>query len=68
MNMIGTDLYLKHTDADGRSNIQRHRVWDSALFFQTRSDECKALREKNAGAQNAVELATVTEFNKQIRR
>lgn len=28
------DLYLRHTDKNGKSRIECHRVWDAAKFLE----------------------------------
>lgn len=33
------DLHLRHTDVNGASYVQCHRVWDADRFFNARSAE-----------------------------
>lgn len=64
--IIATDLYLKYTDKDGHVTVLHHRVWDSALFFQTRSDEAATARSKGDKLVK-VELSDVNEWKKSRR-
>lgn len=61
--MEARDLYLKHTDKEGRSHVQQHRVWDASLFVQTQD---RAARE--LGGKAAIELSTEEDYKKALRR
>lgn len=39
--MVTYDMYIKHTDVNGNSHIQEHRVWDGEKFFSARAAECE---------------------------
>lgn len=39
--MTTYDMYIKHTDVNGNSHIQEHRVWDGEKFFNARAAEAK---------------------------
>lgn len=45
--LLGRDIYMKHTGADGKSHVATHRVWDADLFVAARTAEAKAQRAKD---------------------
>lgn len=50
---MGRDIYLRHTDTNGRRFVQCHRVWDAERFITARqADAAKA----NADAKDGPEL------------
>jgi hypothetical protein len=32
--MVGSDVYVRHTDKDGTSFVQHHRAWDVDRFLK----------------------------------
>lgn len=51
--LVTHDMFLKHTDKDGASHVQCHRVWDGERFFAARFDECKRI-----GGKASVEMVS----------
>ena len=35
--LVGRDIYMRHTSADGGSYVQCHRVWDAARFIASQA-------------------------------
>jgi hypothetical protein len=33
--LTARDIYMRHTDKDGRSYVQEHRVWAAARFVES---------------------------------
>ncbi len=60
--MTITTIYLRHTDASGKSYVADHRTWDAKLFFQSQSDSVAAILAKTPG-KNKVELATKADYD-----
>lgn len=50
------DLYLKHTDTNGKTTVQCHRVWDADRFFFARQGDC---HKANADVKDGQRLAAV---------
>lgn len=44
--MIGRDIYMRHTDKDGKSYVQEHRVWNADRFVEAQLDEALKLGGK----------------------
>lgn len=38
MEHVGRDIYLRHTDKDGKSYVQQHRVWDADRFITSQME------------------------------
>lgn len=45
LELMGRDVWLKHTGNDGKSYVQQHRVWDADRFIESQQ---KAVRDVNA--------------------
>lgn len=41
--LIGRDIYLRHTDPQGKSFVQEHRVWDADRFIASQQQAAKKL-------------------------
>jgi hypothetical protein len=58
--LVGRDLYLRHTDTNGRSNVQLHRVWDVERFLAARQSDAQRLnagvKDKDAARPACVEV------------
>lgn len=65
------DLYMRHTDTNGKSVVMAHRVWDKDRFIQARTAEAQRenakAREKGAPALAGVQQITEAQY-KQERR
>jgi hypothetical protein len=40
------DIYMRYTDASGKTHVQEHRVWDSTRFVAARAADAKAENAK----------------------
>lgn len=67
-SMVGTDLYLKHVDVEGKAHLSRHRVWDAERFLTARQQEAAAENVKKGSTKARVELSTEEAFKATIRR
>lgn len=47
--MIGRDIFVRHTNTDGKSFVQCHRVWDVGLFMMARTAEASKLNAEVKG-------------------
>ena len=54
------DVYLRHTDKDGRSYVREHRVWDADKFIASQLGH--ALKE---GGKAFVQQLTREQYNKE---
>lgn len=61
--MVAVDVYVKHTDKDGRSFVQVHRAWDRDLFLQSLA---KAAVE--AGGKAKAEAITEQQYERARKR
>jgi hypothetical protein len=62
------DLHLRHTDTEGRSRVQLHRVWDSDRFIAARESEAAGLNAAVKGDEKRlakVERITVEQYQKE---
>jgi hypothetical protein len=41
LEMVGLDVWLRHTDKDGRSHVMQHRCWDRERFVQSQRDAAR---------------------------
>lgn len=51
--MEGRDVYVRITNADGKSHIREHRVWDAEKFVST-------LSKQGSSAKKEADRFTVT--------
>lgn len=49
MEMVGFDLFMRHTDTDGKSVVRSHRVWDKEAFIAARQGEAASENAKVKG-------------------
>jgi hypothetical protein len=57
-----SDLYLRHTDTNGASFVQCHRVWDADRFLSVRQAEARKANadvKDEPGAKPAPRLARI---------
>jgi hypothetical protein len=59
--LTARDIYLRHTDKDGESHVQEHRVWDAERFLS--SQQAAASKEKGS-----VQLSTREVYLKERNR
>lgn len=48
--LFGHDVYVRHTNTDGKSHVMNHRVWDAQRFMASQQS---AVEKLNAEACNA---------------
>lgn len=66
--MVGYDLHLRHTDKEGRSHVQQHRVWDGARFMtaqQAAAANVNADQPADAPRKARVEQITEDQYRKE---
>lgn len=62
--MNARDIFMRYTDANGGTSVQRHRVWDADRFVAARQAEATKERNKEGG-RNAAEQITEAQFLKE---
>jgi hypothetical protein len=66
--MIARDVFMRHTNTDGKSFVQEHRVWDIGRFMSAREADAAKL---NAGVKDdaprlaKVEQITVDQYKRE---
>lgn len=71
LEMVGQDLYLRHTDENGRSHVVEHRVWDAETFLTACQRAANKVNEQQpdpAKRMAAVTLATREDYLKERAR
>jgi len=66
--MTTHDVHMRYTDANGKTRVQEHRVWDSSLFVAARAAEAKQLNAKEedpAKRLHYAEQITVEQYRKE---
>jgi hypothetical protein len=62
LELMGRDVWLRHTGNDGKSYVQAHRVWDPDRFIEAQK---KAVRDVNAkqdgGKPGVAKVEPITE-------
>jgi hypothetical protein len=56
------DLYVRITDAQGRTRVECRRVWDADRFFQARFEEAVRLRDSKPDDVQIYAPATREEY------
>lgn len=59
--LVGVDVYVRHTDINGRSHVEHHRAWDRDLFL-------KSLARAAAGVGGEAKAEALTEEQYQRAR
>lgn len=61
MEPNGRDLYARHTDVNGKTSVQVHRVWDGTVFLAARQRDCdKANSEQKTGEPRRACIEQIT--------
>jgi triphosphoribosyl-dephospho-CoA synthetase len=69
IEMVGQDLYLRHTAGDGKSHIVEHRVWDAEKFLNACQRACNKVNEQESDPRNRQASVTmVTREQYQMER
>lgn len=60
--IICRDIYIRHTDTDGHSAVQCHRVWDAERFVAAQYQNAAALNLKaDDGGKRLAKAEQITE-------
>lgn len=60
VELVSRDVYLRHTDADGKSRVVEHRVWDADLFIASQQQAAAKVNADQKG--DAPRLAAVQQI------
>ena len=70
MKMLGHDIYIRHTNTDGKSWVAFHRVWDKSIFLATQQRDAEQSNQEAIGkgksAQADVTQITFEQYRKEI--
>lgn len=68
-DLVGYDLYLRHTDAAGHAVVREHRVWDGEKFALSQQAEAHKLNAeaKDGPRKAAVEVITREQYRMERR-
>lgn len=58
--LAGFDLFMRHTDVNGKTTVQMHRTWDKARSIASREDD--AARENSKQKPDEPRLAKVEQI------
>lgn len=47
--LVSRDIYLRHTDADGKSRVVEHRVWDADRFIASQEEAARKVNAEQKG-------------------
>ncbi len=62
--IVGRDIYMRHTDTEGRSYVNEHRVWDAKKFVNS---QAKAAADLNANVKgDGKRLAKAEQITKAV--
>jgi hypothetical protein len=62
LELMGRDIWLRHTGQDGKSYTNHHRVWDAALFLEAQQKAVREVNEKqDAGQPRRAKVEQITE-------
>lgn len=57
------DLFMRHTDANGRTAVREHRVWDKEAFLAARAAEAKI--ENGRAPEGSLRLASAVQITRE---
>lgn len=65
LTTLGRDIYLRHTDTNGRAHVQQHRVWDVERFVLSQQKAAARLNvdavKEDPKAKTLAHVAQITE-------
>jgi hypothetical protein len=70
LELLGRDVFLRHTGTDGKSYVQQHRCWDAERFLTAQQRAARDVndKEKSPDTQRArVELITEAQYHQERR-
>ena len=65
---MGRDIYMRHTNTDGKSFVQTHRVWDADRFVASQQQAASKLNadvKSDAPRKAKAEQITHEQFNRE---
>lgn len=61
LELHARDPYIRHTDVNGKSTPESHRVWDADIFLAARRRDCqKANSEQKDGLPGKAGVEQIT--------
>lgn len=66
--MITQEIYLKRTDAEGKSHIRSHWVWDKDRFLASQRKDAEAEAKKDGSKPVLIEQVSRADYLEQISR
>lgn len=62
LELMGRDLWLRHTGTDGKSHVMQHRVWDAARFLASQQAAvAKVNADQKSDAKHTARVEQITE-------
>lgn len=62
IEMVGRDMFLRHTAGNGRSYVRSHRVWDADKFMAAQKQAAVTLNaEESDPKQRMAKVEQITE-------
>jgi hypothetical protein len=59
--LIGRDIFVRHTDKDGHSSVQQHRVWDAERFIASlQAATAKVNADERGGGTRLAKATQIT--------
>ena len=59
--LTGRDIHLRHTDTQGKSFVQEHRVWDADRFIAAQQEAAQKLNaDQKPGAPRLAKVEQIT--------
>lgn len=69
LQVIGRDIYVRHTGVDGKSRAEYHRTWDAdTLLKSLQAAVDKVNRDKGAGSRAAIQQITKEQYLKERKK
>jgi hypothetical protein len=51
LELMGRDVWMRHTSTDGKSYVNHHRVWDAEHFIESQHKAVRDVNEKQDGGK-----------------
>lgn len=62
LELMGRDLWLRHTGTDGKSHVMQHRVWDADRFVASQQAAvAKVNADQKGDAKHTARVEQITE-------
>lgn len=66
--MVGRDIYIRTTSANGNTAVTQHRVWNAERFITAQQREAVERANKDGAAPDIVTSASAEEYRDQHRK